>query len=119
MGDKNRTLDRQRKCLIETLPPFDKIVRGTVFERRHTCGKDYCHCADGEKHRSFYLTVTLSPGETEQISLPRELVPEVRQWVENYQKLKEVLEDIYEINRKVIRIEREKTKRKRKKGGRA
>ena len=110
MIKKPETLIKQRKRLVRSLPLLDEVLRGSVFERRRRCGKSYCHCAHGEGHRTFYLTVTFSSGKTEQISLPRELVPMVRRWVKNYRRCGKILEDISAINRKLIRAERKKIK---------
>ena len=107
MKRNREALLKQRQRLVDTLPPLAEVVRGTVFERHLTCGKKYCHCAKGEKHRIWYLTVTSAPAATEQLSLPRELVPAVQQQVKNYRRLLTMLEKIATINRELIRGERE------------
>jgi hypothetical protein len=43
--------------------------------------------------------------------LRRELVPEVRRWLDNYQKLKEVLEAICELNHQFRRPDSTASKR--------
>lgn len=103
---KRGSLLKQRQQLVAALPPLAEVVRGTVFERHLTCGKKYCHCARGERHRVWCLTVTSAPAVTEQISLPRELVPKVQGQVKNYRRLLTGLEKIAAINRALIRGER-------------
>jgi len=110
MRHESKRLIKQRNRLLQSLPSLDEVLRGSVFERRRRCGKSYCHCAHGEGHRTFYLTVTFSSGKTEQISLPQELVPMVRRWVKNYRQCEKILEDVSAINRKLIRAERKKIK---------
>jgi len=110
MMKKIKVLMKRREGLIASIPPLNGIIRGSVFERRRRCGKSYCHCANGEGHKTFYLTVTFSSGKTEQISLPPELVPAVRSQVKNYRKLIRILEKISAMNRKLIRVERKKIK---------
>jgi hypothetical protein len=41
----------------------------------------------------------------------RERVPEVRRWLDNYQKLKETIETICEINHDLLRPEKTAAKR--------
>ena len=42
-------------------------------------------------------------GRTRQFSVRRERVPEVRRWLDNYQKLKEAIEAICELNHDLLR----------------
>lgn len=100
-----------RARLLRCLPPLEEIVRGSLFERRRRCGQPSCHCAREKGHPTFYLAVTLALGKTEQISLPPELVPLVRRWVGNYQRVWDLLEAVSSINRQWIRQEREARKR--------
>jgi hypothetical protein len=97
---------RRRSALIQSLPSLEEVVRGSLFLRHRRCGNPSCHCAAGEGHPTFYLAVTLASGKTEQISLPRELVPAARQWVRNYRQVCRTLETVSAINRRWIREER-------------
>jgi hypothetical protein len=105
---------RARQKLVGKLPITGEILRGSLLERtiRHT--KDCPKCARGEGHRVFVLTVSYAGGRTRQISVSRELVPEVRRWLDNYQKLKETIETICEINHDLLRPEKTVAKRGRK-----
>ena len=51
-------------------------------------------------------------GRTRQFSLRRERVAEVRRWLRNYQKLKEAIEVICEINHELLRPEQAPSKRR-------
>ena len=51
------------------------------------------------------LTVTYAGGRTQQFSVRRERVAEVRHWLGNYQKLKQAIEDICELNHELLRPE--------------
>lgn len=105
---------RTRQKLVGRLPITGEILRGSLLERtvRHT--KDCPKCARGEGHQVFVLTVSYPGGRTRQISVRRELVPEVRRWLDNYQKLKETIETICEINHDLLRPEKTAAKRGRK-----
>jgi hypothetical protein len=64
-----------------------------------------------EGHRVFVLTVSYAGGCTRQISVRRERVAaEVRRWLDNYQKLKETIETICEINHDLLRPEKTRGK---------
>ncbi len=97
-------LRRKRARLLKQLPALDQIVRGSLFERTRRCGTPSCHCASGEGHTSAYLGVTLAPGKTVQVTVPRELVPVVRTWTNNYDRLCKLLEEISVVNRELLRL---------------
>lgn len=100
-----KLIQKRDKCL-QALPPLEECIRGTVYKRSITCGKDYCHCATGRKHIIWHFSVTHPKGKTEQISLHRMQVPTVRGWVRNYKKTKKLLEAVSSINRDIIRLQR-------------
>ena len=60
----------------------------------------------------WYLTVTLGPGRTTGGIIPDEKAAEVRGWIANYQKLKDHIEKISEINRELLRRERERDRKR-------
>src|ERR1700730_8853671 len=103
---------RARQKLVGKLPISGGAQRGSRLERpvRHT--KDCPKCARGDGHRVFVLTVSYAGGRTRQISVRRERVPEVRRWLDNYQKLKETIETICEINHDLLRPEKTAAKRR-------
>ena len=109
-------LRQRRQGLAKQLPPVTDILRGSLVQRYVTCGNPACKCAKGERHGPlWYLTVTLGPGKTTGGIVASEKVAQVRGWVNNYHKVKEHLEKISEINRELLRRERDK-QRKRKQG---
>lgn len=110
-------LRERRKGLAQQLPPLTEILRGSLVERYVTCGNPACKCAKGDRHGPIrYLTVTLGPGRTTGGIVPEEEVAEVRGWIENYRKVKDHLEKISDINRELLRRQRARQrKHKRKK----
>ena len=109
-------LRQRRQGLAQQLPPVTEILRGSLVERYVTCGNPACKCAKGERHGPlWYLTVTLGRGRTTGGIVPPENVDQVRGWIENYHKVKEHLEKISEINRELLRRQRDQRQR----GGKA
>lgn len=97
---------KRRQRLLGKLPPLDEVMRGSLIERRVRCGKSSCRCANGELHEAVYLSVTHRGGRTEQISVPRELVAQVRQAIAIYDQWWEVLEQVSAVNRELLRQRR-------------
>src|SRR6266540_1261311 len=96
---------RAREKLLGKLPVTGEMLRGSLLERtvRHT--KDCPKCARGEGHRVFVLTVSYLGGRTRQLSVRRQRVAEVRRSLDNYQKLKQSIETICELNHDLLRPE--------------
>lgn len=106
---------RARQKLLDRLHLTGEILRGSLLERRVFRHKANCEkCMSGEGHLLNVLTVTYPGGRTRQFSLRPELVPQVRDWLENYKNLKEALEEICELNHHLLRREEAPAKRTRK-----
>jgi hypothetical protein len=96
---------RARDKLLGKLPVTGELLRGSLLERTVRHSKGCPKCARGEGHRVFVLTVTYAGGRTRQFSVRRERVVEVRRWLANYQKLKQAIETICEVNHDLLRPE--------------
>jgi len=102
-----------RQKLLDRLPVTGEILRGSLLQRtirNHASG--CAKCASGEGHPLSVLTVSYPGGRTRQFSLRRERVAEVRRWLRNYQKLKEAIEVICELNHELLHPERAPSKRR-------
>jgi uncharacterized protein DUF6788 len=105
-------LRQRRQGLARQLPPVAEILRGSLVERYVTCGNPACKCAKGERHGPvWYLTVTLGRGRTTGGIIAGDKVEQVRSWIENYHQLKDRLEKISEINRELLRRERQQQRK--------
>jgi len=102
---------RARDRLVGKLPITGELLRGSLLERtvrhREGCPK----CARGEGHQVFVLTVSYAGGRTQQLSVRRERVAEVRRWLDNYRKLKEAVETICELNHELLRPQAPRSRR--------
>jgi len=102
---KQKEILRQRQRLAHGLASAAEIVRGSLLERtiRHRSGCP--KCARGEGHPVSVLTVGYAGGKTKQISLHADQREQVERWLKNYQELKARLEEICELNQKLLRPE--------------
>ncbi len=87
------------------MPVTGELLRGSLLERTVRHKKGCPKCARGEGHQVFVLTVSYGQGQVRQFSVRRERVTEVRRWLDNYQKLKQAIEDICELNHELLRPE--------------
>ena len=72
------------------------VVRGTLQERYRVCGRPNCRCTRGYKHRRLYLVMSRK-GRLHQVYIPRSSEATVRQWVDNYQNVRDLLEKISDL----------------------
>ena len=103
----------KRQKLLGRLPVTGEILRGSLLQRTiRNHARGCAKCASGEGHPLAVLTVSYPGGRTRQCSLRRRRVAEVRRWLRNYQKLKEAIEVICELNHELLRPERASSKRR-------
>ena len=93
-----------RERSLARLPMTGELLRGSLLERTiRNHARNCAKCASGEGHRLSVLTVSYPGGRTRQLSLRSEMVPLVRRWLANYQRLKAAIEVICEINQDLLR----------------
>jgi hypothetical protein len=94
---KRLSLHRQ----IQNLGPW---IEGTLVSTSRKCGKENCACHhQGPKHSVLFVTWKES-GKTVSLYIPRQLEAEVKQWTENYKKLKALLRQISEVQKQIVRL---------------
>jgi hypothetical protein len=102
---KHKEALRRREQLASKVPPLTEILRGSLLQRTIRHKKGCPKCDRGGGHPAWVLTVGYAGGLTRQYSIRRELVPQVRRWLDNYQELKAKLEAICESNHVFLRPE--------------
>jgi len=99
MSARERELRSELKQLLASLG----LVRGNLSLRLRSCGKPTCHCSQGgAKHPAWYL-VASEQGKLRQLFIPKELEPQARQWVDAYQRLRQLLEELSELHWQKLR----------------
>jgi len=99
-------LVRRHDRLLDRLPDLREILRGSLVTRYRRCGRANCHCAregDPGHGPAYYLVVTVAPGETVQVYVPRKKKKEVGEWIRNFNRVRQTLEEISSINRTLLR----------------
>ena len=101
-NEKEKELLKEREKIARQMPRSSKIIKGTIVKLKRRCGKKRCHCVEGEKHESMYLSQS-QKGKTRMIYIPGEKEKEVEENVRRYKKLIETAEALSEINIKIIK----------------
>lgn len=87
-GDQRHARSRAVQHIAE-----NPLLRGSLVSMARTCGKAGCHCQQGEKHVSLYLSVRLN-NRRRMIYVPPAMGNAVRGWVENAQEVDQLLDFI-------------------------
>jgi Family of unknown function (DUF6788) len=101
MPDKKREIprakmpspERDRRSQLAQLAHGAGLLRGTLAIRERVCGKPNCRCTKGQKHVSLYLVASYE-GRVRQLFVPKDWEPQVRRWVQQYQKARKLLEEV-------------------------
>jgi len=93
---------KKQKELARQIPRSPKVIKGSLVELKRTCGKPNCRCQKGEKHISLYLSQS-KKGKTKMTYIPRKSEKKVREYVKRHKKYIEVLDELSELNIKIIK----------------
>jgi hypothetical protein len=94
--------DTKREAQLKQLRQVGPLVAASLCHRAVRCGNPQCRCASGAKHSSWCLTFKRQ-GKTRTVHVPRDLIEEVRQWVKEYQRTKQIVAQISEQSVQIIR----------------
>lgn len=106
-----RMRDARIKHLIARCP----VVGASLVTIATTCGNPGCHChKDLDKHIGHYLTYKLK-GKTKTVYVPLELVAEVKKWIAEHHRLRQLSREVSELS---IALVRSHIRTRKKKAGR-
>lgn len=96
-------LERKRGSLIKKLSGIGPFVDGSMVVVKRRCGNKRCKCyLKDQKHESYYLHYK-EKGVTKAVYIPVDYEDTVRGWNDNYKKLKEIVKEISETNKEIIK----------------
>ena len=70
----------------------------------HRCGRPACRChRGGPLHQGQHLTFKGPGNQTRSVYVPKDLLPEVRAWVAEHKRLKQLLHEIHQLSLALVR----------------
>ncbi len=105
MSDSTAALLRRRQSLVKQLARLEpRILRGSLIKRYKRCGHPGCKCQQGRGHGpKYYLSVSQAGGRPKMDYVPQEHFQQVSGYLRNFQKVRQVLEKICNLNRQLLR----------------
>ena len=85
--------ERSARSKLARLAHEDPILCGSVVRMNRKCGKPNCKCTRGERHESLCLAMKVA-GKRKMVHIPKELEASVIEAVEDYQKMKTLMEEV-------------------------
>jgi hypothetical protein len=94
-----RLLQQRLKQLATTAP----VLAATFGQYTHRCGHPTCRCHHGGPlHTGQHLTFKEN-GKTRSVYVLKQLLPEVRTWLAEHQRLKALLHEIHQLSVTLLR----------------
>lgn len=100
-------LDARRARLAAARP----ALAGTLSQVRKRCGRPSCRCYHGEPHSAWHLTYKVQ-GRTRTVYVPKDLLDDVRSWLDEHDRIKTLLDEIHHLSVALIRTHARTKKRK-------
>ena len=96
-----------RGKLIRSLGSLREMLPGSFVERKRTCGRPNCHCADGKRLHSQFQISVLIDGKPKALNIPADLAEKVRQKIEMRRRFDAAAATICGVNLKRFIKEKE------------
>jgi hypothetical protein len=96
---------------LKKLAPTTPVLAASLCAYRHRCGRPTCRCHHGGPlHQGQHLTFN-DQGKTRSVYVPKDLLPEVRAWVAQHKKLKQLLQEIHRLSLALVRSHAQQRRR--------
>ena len=102
---------RMRDARVKKLAQAGPLMAGSLVRIAKHCGRAGCHCQTGQKHVGWYLTRSVN-GKTQTTYVPQEMREEVHGWIQEHRRVKQLIQEISELNRALIRTQVGERKRR-------
>jgi len=96
-----------RGKLIRSLGSLREMLPGSFVERKRSCGRPNCHCADGKRLHSQFQISVLIDGKPKAVNIPADLAEKVRQKIEMRRRFDAAVATICSVNLKRLIKEKE------------
>lgn len=105
MSHSTAALLRRRQMLVKQMGRLEPLIlRGSLIERYKRCGNPGCKCHQGQGHGpKYYLSVSQAGARPQMDYVPEEFSHQVSDYLRNFQKVRQLLEQICNLNRELLR----------------
>lgn len=106
-------IQRHLLARLKEFQPKGPVLAASLVLVNRRCGRAGCHCHKGKGHPTHYLTCK-QEGKTRCVYVPRDLLPEIRLWIQEHRRLKKLAQHLSQLA--LARIQTHVTDQRRKAG---
>lgn len=94
---------RQIVSRLKQLAGKQPVLAASLVQFRKHCGQPSCHCLNGGPlHVGQHVTFKVK-GKSRSVYVPKDLIKDVRSWIEEHRRLKRLLQEINQLTLALIR----------------
>jgi hypothetical protein len=90
-------IERMRLARLRQVCARQPLLSASLVKIAKRCGRPGCRCEHGEKHVGHHLTYKVA-GKTHTVYVPLDLLKEVRQWIQEHRRLKNLVREISQLS---------------------
>jgi len=94
--------EKLRQAKLKQLAQCKPLVAASLCRVNRRCGNPRCKCARGQFHTAHVLTYKVK-GKTRAVHVPKDMVDEVRRWVQEHKRVKRLIREISNSSLAIIR----------------
>lgn len=116
---KIEKLKKDFYSLREEIASIGLFKKGSISKCYQECRSAGCRCHKDRKYRHgpYYLLTTKDKAKTKTFSVPRDMVPEIKGYIDNYHLLKSKLKLMEEVSEKIVKMKIADYRKSSKSGG--
>ena len=102
---QTKKLNKKKWEVIKRLPPLTEILRGTFIKCYLECIRPNCKCHKAKiyRHGPYYRVSYGKGNRVHHIYVPLNKKNTAKKWTDNYKRIWQAIEEISELNIKLIR----------------
>ena len=106
MESKTAKLKNEFESVKKEIANTSYLKKGSITKCYQTCRNPNCRCHRGKnfKHGPYFLLTSKERNKTKTISVPEQMVPEIKSYIENFKLLKSKVKMLEKLSEEIIKI---------------
>ncbi len=101
-------LMQKRESLIRQVEDCSEFLRGSITFVCSTCNRAKCICTKKSNGKAYRLTFKDANQKSHTLYISKELLPKARMMVDNYTKIRKLIDEIQIVNVSLFKMEGKK-----------
>ena len=100
--EHSAVIRRMIQARLKKMTAQRPVLGASLVQIAKHCGRAGCRCQKGQKHVGNYLTYK-EGGKTRTVYVPLDLVEDVRAWIAEHRRLKQLMKECSELSIAMVR----------------